>query len=59
LNESARVARELAVTPEEYARVIDTVEGPCFHDLIEMAWETGGRVQELRNLEARFVEVRV
>jgi hypothetical protein len=43
LNEPAREARELAVTPEEYARVIGTVEGPCVRDLIEMAWETGSR----------------
>jgi hypothetical protein len=59
LNEPAREARELAVSTEEYARVIDTVEGPCFRGLIEMAWEAGSRGQELLNLEARFVEVRV
>jgi integrase len=37
-------AREMAVGPEEYARVIETVEEPCFRDLIEMAWEAGARV---------------
>jgi integrase len=57
MKKPAREAREMAVTPEEYARVIDTVEEPRFRDLIELAWETGGRVQELRKLEARFVDL--
>jgi integrase len=57
MKKPAREAREIAVTPEEYDRVIETVEEPCFRDLIEMAWETGGRVQELRRLEARFVDL--
>ena len=47
----------MAVSPEGYARAIETVEEPGFQDLIEMAWETGGRVQELRQLEARFVDL--
>lgn len=57
IKKPAREAREMAVSPEEYARVIETVEEPRFRDLIEMAWETGGRVQELRLLEARFVDL--
>jgi integrase len=57
MKKPAREARELAVTPEEYARVLETVEEPRFRDLIELAWETGSRVQELRKLEARFVDV--
>ncbi len=57
IKKPAREAREMAVSPEEYARVIETVEEPRFRDLIELAWETGGRVQELRLLEARFVDL--
>ena len=38
--------------PREYATIVRTVEEPCFRDLIEIAWETGARVQELRKLEA-------
>jgi integrase len=56
MKKPAREARETAVTPEEYARVLETVEEPRFRDLIEMGWETGSRVQELRKLEARFVD---
>jgi integrase len=57
MKKPAREAREMAVTPEEYARVIETVEEPRFRDLIELAWETGSRVQELRKFEARFVDL--
>lgn len=54
MKKPARDARELAVSPEECSRVIETVEEPRFRELIEMAWETGGRVQELRHIAARF-----
>jgi integrase len=57
MKKPAREARETAVSPEEYARVLETVEEPRFRDLIELAWETGARVQELRILEARFVDL--
>lgn len=57
MKKPAREAREMAVSPEEYARVIQAVDEPRFRDLIELAWETGGRVQELRQLEARFVDL--
>lgn len=52
----AREAREMAVSAAEYARVIETIKEPCFRDLIELSWETGARVQELRKIEARFFE---
>jgi hypothetical protein len=52
IKKPAREAREMAVSPEEYARVIETVKEPRFRDLIEMMWETGSRVQELRQIEA-------
>lgn len=57
MKKPAREAREMAVSPEEYARVLETVEEPRFRDLIEMTWETGSRVQELRQIEARFVDL--
>jgi integrase len=53
----AREAREMAVSPAEYARVIGTVKEPCFRDLLELSWETGARVQELRKIEARFLDL--
>jgi integrase len=57
MTKPAREAREMAVSPAEYARVLEAVEEPRFRDLIETAWETGARVQELRQLEARFVDL--
>lgn len=48
----AREARESAVSAAEYARVIEAVSSPHFRTLIELSWETGARVQELRKIEA-------
>jgi integrase len=56
LKKPAREAREFAVLPDQYAEILDTVQDPSFRDLIEMAWETGSRVQELRKIEARFFD---
>lgn len=33
------------------------VTEPCFRDLLEVAWETGARPQELPKIDARFVEL--
>lgn len=52
----AREAREMAVSQAEYDRVIETIKEPCFRDVIELSWETGARVQELRKIEARFLD---
>jgi integrase len=52
----ARQARELSITPKEYAEVMAKVAEPNFRVLLELAWETGARVQELRKIEARFFE---
>jgi integrase len=57
VNKPAREAREMAVSPAEYARVVETVKEPRFLDLIELSWETGARVQELRKIEARFPDL--
>ena len=49
----AREVRELAVGPADYAEVMGHVAEPNFRTLLELAWETGARVQELRVIEAR------
>jgi integrase len=51
-----REAREFAVQPDEYAEVLGTIADPNFRDLVQTAWETGSRVQELRKIEARFFD---
>jgi integrase len=52
-----RESRETAVSPDEYREIISAVEEPNFRDLLELAWETGARVQELRAIEGRHVEL--
>jgi integrase len=52
----AREARELAVGPGDYAEVMEKVSEPNFRLLLELAWETGARPQELRKIEARFFD---
>ncbi len=54
----SREGREMAITPALYRRIIKAVKEPNFRDLIELAWETGACVQELRKIEARFVDSR-
>ena len=56
MKKPAREAREDALSPAEYAEVMAMVTEPTFRDLLEMAWETGARPQELRKLEARFFD---
>ena len=51
-----RESRETAITPAEYAVIMEMVKEPSFHDLLELAWETGARVQELRIIEARHLD---
>ena len=53
----AQEGREIAISPAEYLRIIEAVNEPAFRDLLELAWETGARPQELRTFEARHVEV--
>lgn len=52
----AREAREMAVSPAEYASVVEAIREPRFRDVVELSWETGSRPQELRKIEARFFE---
>jgi hypothetical protein len=37
MKKPAREAREMALSPEEYAQVIEAVKEPCFRDLLELA----------------------
>ncbi|WP_169979746.1 tyrosine-type recombinase/integrase [Tautonia rosea] len=52
-----REARELAIGPKDYAEVMAAVAEPHFRTLLELAWETGARVQELRKIEARYCDL--
>jgi integrase len=56
MKKPAREAREMALSPTEYAQVIEAVKEPCSRDLLEVAWESGARPQELRKIEARYVD---
>jgi integrase len=53
----AREGRELAISSVEYRQIMAAVQETGFHDLLELAWETGARVQELRTIEARHVDL--
>jgi integrase len=52
----AREGRDLAVSPTEYRQIMAVVREPGFRDLLELAWETGARVQELRDIQARHLD---
>lgn len=51
----AREARELAIGPEDFAEVMAAIEEPGFRALLDFAWETGVRPQEIIKIEARHV----
>jgi len=48
--------RDRVITPDEYKGILARYEGDPFADLIELAWETGARAQELWMVEARHVQ---
>ena len=52
-----REARDVAISPGEFQMIRAEVLEPTLRDLVELAWETGTRVQELRKVEARFVDL--
>lgn len=56
MKKPAREARELTASPTDFSEIISVVKEPHLRDLIELAWETGARVQELRKIEARYYE---
>ncbi len=52
------VRREQVVTPVQFATIRDHYgEGDPFRDLLEFAWETGCRPQEVKNIEPRHVQM--
>jgi integrase len=52
-----REARDLVVSPKDFELILSGILEPTLRDLVELAWETGARVQELRKVEARFVDL--
>jgi len=52
-----REARELAINPAQYAEIMQAASEPNFRTLLEVAWETGARPQELVKIEARHVDL--
>jgi integrase len=57
MKKPAREARDVALSASEYTEVVQAVTEPCFRNLLELAWETGARPQELRKIEARFLDL--
>jgi integrase len=50
--------REQAIDPTTWATIRDHyAEGDCFRDLLEVAWESGCRPQEVKRIEARHVDL--
>jgi integrase len=49
--------KDIVVAPEEYAKVLGLIPNPRFRELVEMAWETGARPQELRVIQAKHVDL--
>lgn len=49
--------REQFLTPEEYAVILEKIKSKRFKDLIQAAWETGARPQELTRVEVRHVDL--
>jgi len=50
--------REHAVTPVEFAKIRDHyAEGDPFRELLEFAWETGCRPQEVKKVESHHVQM--
>jgi integrase len=56
LEKPSRENRELAVTPADHAAIVAAIASPQFRDLVELAWETGCRPQEIRAIEARHFD---
>lgn len=50
-------AREVAITPADYADLLARFPDAEFRDLLAVAWETGARPNELFRVEARHVDL--
>lgn len=57
LEKPAQGRREQLISVEEYRQILDLVKDPTFRDLVELAWETGTRPQELFTVEASYVDL--
>ena len=49
--------REVVITTQEFAEILASFRNPALHDLLETAWETAARPQELTTVEARHVDL--
>src|SRR3954464_9433951 len=49
--------REQIVTVDEYPTVLKEIRSDHFKDLVQAAWETGARPQELTRVEVRHVDL--
>ena len=49
--------REQCITQTEYLSILDHIRDESFRDVLETAWESGPRPQELLNVEARHVDL--
>ena len=58
MDKPGRRARELVVSPEEYEAILAAIKYDELRDLVEITWETGLRVQEVRLIEAKFVDLK-
>lgn len=58
MKKPGRQARELVVSPEEYETILSHVKSSSLRMLLEVTWETGLRVQEVRKIEAKFVDLK-
>lgn len=57
IKKPGRKARELVISPKEFEILLSKVKYKALRDLLELAWETGLRVQELRKLQAKYIDL--
>jgi len=57
LRAPAKTSREVIVSPEQYAKLLEAITDVPFKSFVRFLWETGCRPQEACKLEARHVEL--
>lgn len=50
--------REEIIAAEEYQKLLERYDGDSFADVLEFAWETGARPQEIVRIESRHVNLK-
>lgn len=50
--------RDQVVTPAEFKAIIEATRDRAFRDIIQVAWETGARPQEVLRVEHRHVDIK-